>query len=265
MTVPKHPDVTLAILTGDADYLDVIELGRQIAAMDGYFAEGGARNVARRDGMGTVLLAAVETLGVLPDHYVQAVGSGTGGIAVWEMSKRLAADGRFGPSTMKLHFVQNAPFDIMTRAWGSRSRDLLPLDVEEAKRRIAAVRAQVLTNRHPPYSISGGVFDSLTDTAGYMYSVSNDEAREAGVLFEESEGCDLHPAAEVALAGLRKAVEMGRIKRQERVLLNVTGGGIRRIRETGRAAAIEPDIVFHPADLGAEALRAGLRSRVITT
>jgi len=52
-------------------------------------------NVARRDGMGTVMLEAAVTIGRAPDHYFQAVGSGTGGIAAWEASLRLKQDGRF--------------------------------------------------------------------------------------------------------------------------------------------------------------------------
>ncbi|MEU3574566.1 pyridoxal-phosphate dependent enzyme, partial [Kitasatospora sp. NPDC036755] len=62
------------------DYTDAIELADAIAARPGHQAEGGTRNVARRDGLGTALLAAAETIGRLPDHYVQAVGSGAGAI-----------------------------------------------------------------------------------------------------------------------------------------------------------------------------------------
>ena len=58
--------------------------------------EGGAKNVARRDGMGTVMLDAAVTIGRMPDYYFQAIGSGTGGIAAWEAALRLRDDGRFG-------------------------------------------------------------------------------------------------------------------------------------------------------------------------
>ncbi len=58
--------------------------------------EGGAKNVARRDGMGTVMLDAAVTMKEMPDDYFQAIGSGTGGIAAWEASMRLRDDGRFG-------------------------------------------------------------------------------------------------------------------------------------------------------------------------
>ena len=73
-------------------------------------SEGGARNIARRDGMGTVMLDAALTIGKMPDHYFQAVGSGTGGISVWEAAIRLRADGRFGQKIPKLQLAQNLPF-----------------------------------------------------------------------------------------------------------------------------------------------------------
>ena len=89
ITGEKHPAVRLAVVRGGGDYSDAIEVGNRIAAQPGFYAEGGARNVARRDGMGTVVLAAAEALGESPRHYFQAVGSGTGAIAAWEMSLRL--------------------------------------------------------------------------------------------------------------------------------------------------------------------------------
>ena len=54
-----------------------------VAGWDGFIAEGGAKNVARRDGMGTTVLSAVTTIGEIPDAYFQAVGSGTGAIAIF--------------------------------------------------------------------------------------------------------------------------------------------------------------------------------------
>ena len=254
MTREKHPDVKLAVLQGDSDYFEAIEFAQAIARLPGYFGEGGARNVARRDGMGTVVLTAAEALGVVPDHYVQAIGSGTGGIAAWEMSLRLNADGRYGSRKMRMHFAQNEPFCIMTDAWQRRSRKLPELDEETAKSRIRQVRAHVLTNRKPPYSIQGGVFDALTDTDGCMYRVANEEARRAGELFEELEGCDLHPAAEVALAGLIQGVNQGSIGKTDRVLLNLTGGGMKKLEQENRKIPLEPDILFQKDDATEETI-----------
>lgn len=258
MTVEKSPWVKLAALSGDVDYSDVIEVGQEIASREGFFAEGGANNVARRDGMGTVMLAAVEHIGQIPSHYFQAVGSGTGGIAAWEMGRRLREDGRFGRTRTKLHFVQNSPFTIMTDSWNESSRDLLPFDERTGRENIGMLHAQVLSNRRPPYAVVGGVFDALSDSRGSMYSVTQREALEAGQLFQRLEGIDIHPAAEVALAGLVQAVEDGMIRKREIVLLNVTGGGGQRLAAEGRKRALKPDIVIRRGDNIGDALSSTL-------
>ena len=192
---------------GGADYADAIELGNGIAATEGYYPEGGARNAARRDGMGTALLAAVEAAGRVPDHYFQAVGSGTGAIAAWEMSLRLRDDGRFSGGQMKLHLSQNAPFTPITDAWEAGTRSMAP--PPDGRRLTRSIRASVLGNRNPPYSIAGGLYDALADTRGFMYRVTNADARASGRLFAKLEGCDIDPAAEVACASLVQAVRTG--------------------------------------------------------
>ena len=241
-TNEPHSCVQIVSVTGGADYLDAIHIGDIISKSSGYFCEGGAKNVGRRDGMGTVLLAAIEKLGVVPDHYFQAVGSGTGGIATWEMSLRLLKDGRFGKNKMKLHLVQNAPFTIMYDAWQRESRSLPFINERSSKRKIASVYAKVLSNRKPPFSVVGGVYDALQDTSGHMYSVNNSEAVMAGNLFMDTEGCDLDPAAEVAFAGLIHAVKMKRVKRKDLVVLNITGGGYDRLKMEKEIFQLKPTV-----------------------
>ena len=248
ITTERGPRVRLAVLK-HGDYFDAITLANAISGLDGYYPEGGAKNAARRDGMGTVFLAAAEALGETPMHYVQAVGSGTGGIAAWEMSMRLAGDARFDGKGTRLHLVQNEPFAIMTRAWASVSRELPAMDEEEAREGISLLHSRVLSNRKPPYSIAGGVFDALTHTRGRMYAASNAEARAAGKLFESLEGIDLDPAADVALAGLIQAVRDGGIPRGDPVLFNATGGGFGRLAAEGRLRRVAPDCTFIPEDI----------------
>ncbi len=252
----KPECVTLVALKGAVDYFDAIRLGNLIAATDGYFPEGGAANVARRDGMGTVLLSFVEQIGSLPDHYFQAVGSGTGAIAVRDMRRRLVEDGRFGAGNMRLHLSQNAPFTPMVDAWRQHSRDLLPENETEQRHKIAATRAHVLSNRRPPYSIAGGLFDALSESQGKMYAVTNEDAQRAGALFMQEEGCDLDPAAEVAVATLFQAVERKAIAPDDLILLNITGGGYERIKRELRCLPVLPDIVLTPDDLTPDIINA---------
>ena len=242
-TAPVARGVTLVAVTGGADYADAIRIAGMIAQLPGYLAEGGAHNVARRDGMGTTFLAGVECAGVLPRHYVQAVGSGTGAIAAWEMAQRLVRDARFGSDVPRMHLAQNRPFTIMADAWQRRSRRLPTLDEAQAKQRIAAMSAGVLSNRNPPYAVAGGLYDALTASAGAMYRVTNRQAARAGALFAASEGCDIDPAAAVAVAALQQAVARGAVGRAETVFLNITGGGFRRLSGERRVRRLAPDLV----------------------
>jgi cysteate synthase len=227
-TRPFAPSVRLLVVTG-ADYHDAIVVADHIARLPGFVAEGGTKNVARRDGLGTPVLAAATTIGELPRHYFQAVGSGAGGIAAWEASLRLRADGRFGDHTMRLHLAQNAPFQPMVDAWGRRERMIASCDDATAFERIRAIDATVLSNRCPPYAIVGGVYDALAATDGRMYAVENAEVRRCIALVEAAEGVDIGPAAAVAVGALGQAVRRGEVGARELVLLHLTEGGRRRL------------------------------------
>jgi cysteate synthase len=236
-TVPAE---NVCLITVDGDYSDSIAFGREVCSLPGIVPEGGAKNVARRDGMGTVMLDGALAAGRLPDYYFQAVGSGTGGIAAWEAAERLVADGRFGPRLPELHLSQNLPFVPMVRAWEVGRRAIVAEDMPDAEASIARVYADVLTNRHPPWGIRGGVSDALAASGGRMYAVANEDARGAGRLFAETEEIDLDPAAAVAVASAARAVEGGLIDPEKRVLLNITGGGYQRAAEDLDREVVEP-------------------------
>jgi cysteate synthase len=220
------------LITVEGDYSDAINRSTAIAQLPHLTAEGGAKNCARRDGMGTVMLDAAATIGRIPDYYVQAVGSGTGAIAAWEAAQRLIHDGRYGNHLPHMILSQNLPFVPMAHAWKAGRREIDPMtDMADATQAISQVYADVLTNRNPPYGITGGLFDCLTETGGEIYSVSNDEARQAQRLFDECEGIDLDPAAAVTVASLITAAQNGQIDPRRDVMINITGGGYKRVQE----------------------------------
>ena len=227
------------VIAVDGDYLDSIRVADRITPLGKFVSEGGAKNVARRDGMGTVMLECAVTSGRIPDHYFQGVGSGTGGISAWEASLRLIGDGRFGDRLPKLNLSQNAPFTPMAKAWNGMRRDITSDDLGEP-RDVFDVYADVLTNRKPPFSMPGGVFDAMTECGGAFYEVSNDEARSAEKLWMQCESARPDPAASVALASLVQAVEQGKVSSDETVFLNMTGGGRDRVSEDHDMIRIDP-------------------------
>ncbi len=212
---------TLAV--GDGDYSDAIDVARRISAIANFPFEGGVKNVAKRDGLGATILESVSRIGRLPDHYFQAVGSGTGGIGVWEMSERLLREGRFGGSLPRLHLAQNLPFAPMVKAWERRSRELAQEDLRPEL--IGQISTRVLSTRYPAYSVQGGVFDALTATSGRMYGVTNREVFESMELFSNLEGVDIVAASGVAVGALIQAVKAKAVSKDDVILLNITGGG----------------------------------------
>ncbi len=228
------------LFTVKGDYADAIQMADRITAIMGYVPEGGAKNVARRDGMGTVMLAVAVAMGGIPDHYFQGVGSGTGGISAWEASMRLIGDGRYGDRLPVLNLAQNSPFTPMAKAWNAGRREITEEDLGAGRDDVDKVFANVLTNRRPPYSVVGGVYDAMTVCGGRFYEVSNAEARSAEKLWMSVEDVRPDPAASVALASLMQVVEEGLIRKEERIFLNVTGGGLERAKEEFGMETVKP-------------------------
>ncbi len=250
---PLNDCVKLIAVQKGGDYFDAINLSNMVLASDKFLAEGGAKNIARRDGMGTTVLSATTHIGRIPDFYFQAVGSGTGAIAAWEANLRLIEDGRFGSHKMKLMVSQNAPFLPMYKAWKADSRALLPYDADQARSDAESINAKVLSNRKPPYSLAGGLYDALKDTQGDMFAVTNSEAEEAQRLFLETEGVDIYSASGVATYSLMQVVRDGQVQKDDVVMLNITGGGEKHFKQERQVWNLEPSLVF-PIDADPKAV-----------
>ena len=237
--------VKLVATPAGSDYYDAIALGDKICQDSRYFAEGGAKNVARRDGMGTTLLSAVEAIGRIPDAYFQAVGSGTGAIAAWENNLRLIEDGRFGTHKMKIFVAQNKPFTLLHDSWQAGKRELAALDPDMGRRQAESILAKVLSNRKPPYSLAGGLYDALLDTKGDTFLASNDDIIYWILQFRNLEGYDIFPAPACAVHALATAVREGKVGKEDVIMLNITGGGSLAAMGKGYHL-LEPSLVLSP-------------------
>ena len=242
---PINTDVVKLVVTkSGSDYFDAIHLSNVACQVEGFVPEGGAKNVARREGMGTTVLSAVTEIGRIPDYYFQAVGSGTGAIAAWEANLRFIEDGRFGTNKMKLMVSQNCPFKPIHDSWKADSRSILPFDDEEARKQVEEIDAKVLSNRRPPYPIFGGLYDAMKDAGGDVLLAKNEEARDAAELFERTEGNDIHPAAAVAVATLVNAVKQGEVEKDATIMINITGGGENRFKSEKEVTYLKPAHTF---------------------
>ena len=243
-TEPLNDCVKLIAADKGGDYFDAIHLSNLALKSSKFYAEGGAKNIARRDGMSTTVLSAVTTIGRIPDYYFQAVGSGTGAIAAWEANMRLVEDGRYGSNLMRLIVSQNAPFVPMYDAWRANSREMLDYDPKRARRDAELINAKVLSNRKPPYGVAGGLYDALKATNGDIMVATNAQASRACKLFKELEGVDIYSAPGVALASLIKMVEAGTIDKDACIMLNITGAGEQAAQQNRELWYLKPSKTF---------------------
>src|SRR5574344_202956 len=253
---PLNKCVKVICSPNGSDYFDAIALGNKLAGDKTFLEEGGAKNVARRDGMGTTVLSAAQVVGRIPDAYFQAVGSGTGTIAAYEANLRLIDDGGYGSHIMKLIPSQNIPFTPMYDAWKANSRPLLQFDEDAERHKALQIKATVLSNRKPPYSVPGGLYDALKASNGSFEAATNAELTAACQMFEELEGIDIYSAAGVAVVSLEKALKNGEISRDAVIMLNVTGGGEKLFKKHFNYVNAQPNLVMSPDDDAAKVISA---------
>lgn len=239
---PLNECVKLVTTEKGSDYFDAINLGNTVVKSPKFIAEGGAKNIARRDGMATTMLSAATFIGKIPDYYFQAVGSGTGAIAAWEANIRLIEDGGYGQTKCKMLLSQNYPFIPMYEAWRVKSRELLHYDDDMARQHVEIIDAKVLSNRKPPYSIAGGLYDALVDCGGDICHIDNAKGKEAGELFEKLEGVDVHPAAAIAVASLIEYAP--KLDKESIIMLNITGGGEKKFKKGKELFSLVPSHIF---------------------
>jgi cysteate synthase len=126
----------------------------------------------------------------------------------------------------------------MVKAWEQNSRKLFPDDLKPEL--IEKITTRVISTRYPAYSVKGGVFDALSVTGGKMYGIKNDEVYAATDMFEKTEGIDIVPAAGVAVAALQKAISEKHVGVNDFILLNITGGGEKRLRKDMKTHSVNP-------------------------
>ena len=87
---------------------------------------------------------------------------------------------------------------------------------------------------------------ALRDSHGFVVAVSDDELLAAMRHLARNEGVFAEPAAAASLAGFVKAREQGRVRSSDRVVLVVTGSGLKDVnsalRAAGKPLVIEPEL-----------------------
>jgi cysteate synthase len=223
----KADSVRLVVIE-DGDYYDAKIVAKNLAqGLEGWQLEGGVHNVARRDGIGTLMLDAAFTIGRLPDHYFQGIGGGPGPIGIHEMAERIVKEGLFSGPVPRQHVSQNVEHCPIHNAWQAGRDHLIAEDFPTGE---VDVFSDYLLNKSPAYGLVGGVHDILKSSKGQTYVITRDEAIEAKALIESIEGIDVMSPGAIAAASLKKALALGEVHKDDCIVLNISGGGIERLK-----------------------------------
>ncbi|MGB2393587.1 MAG: pyridoxal-phosphate dependent enzyme, partial [Poseidonia sp.] len=194
-------------------------------------------NVARRDGIGSLIIDAANTIGRLPDHYFQGIGGGPGPIGIHEMAQRLIDAGLFEGPVPRQHVSQNIEHHPIHNAWQAGRDHLVPEDFPDED---VEVYSDYLLNKGPAYGQVGAVHDILEASNGQTYVVERKAAIAAKELIESTEGIDIMTSCAVAAASLLQALEMGEVDKDDCILLNISGGGVERLKADLETRVVEP-------------------------
>src|SRR3954454_3025809 len=198
------------ILQVDGNFDDCLTLARALA--DNYpVALVNSVNPVRIEGQKTAAFEIVDDLGDAPDLHVLPVGNGGNISAYWRGYVQYAAAGVASPRP---------------RVWGVQAAGAAPLvlghPVPDPETVATAIRIG------DPASTTLAVA-AKEESGGCFEAVSDDEILAAQGFLAACEGVFVEPASAAGVAGLRAAAQRGEVDPGQRIVVTVTGHGLKGI------------------------------------
>lgn len=231
------------VLLVDGTYDDAFELCLQASNRYGWYCRNTGYNPYTAEGKKTVSYEICEQLSgspgqfEAPDCIVVSVGDGNIISAVHKGLKDLLA----------LRWIDRMPRLIGVQAEGSAALyhawkdNVNPIDIQP-------INAQTVAD-----SISAGLprdrvkaMNAVKETRGSFLTVTDNEILAAIPSLAQASGVFAEPAASAAYAGLSKAVQESMISKEERVVVLLTGNGLKDVgsarKAVGQAQTIRPNL-----------------------
>ncbi|MDQ3173338.1 MAG: threonine synthase [Acidobacteriota bacterium] len=194
------------------------EVGRRKEA-EGWFDVSTLKEPYRIEGKKTLGYELAEQLDwTLPDVIVYPTGGGTGLIGMWKAFDEMEKMGWIGPERPRMVTVQAAGCAPIVRAFeeGKRFAEEFPN------------AATVASGLRVPRAIGDFlIIDALRESAGAAIAVTDEELIAATREIGAAEGLFCAPEGAACLPALRKMIEAGQVKPEERVVLFNTGAGVK--------------------------------------
>ena len=194
----------------------IVAEGAQAA---GWFEANTLKEPYRIEGKKTMGLELAEQLGWdLPDVILYPTGGGTGLIGMWKAFAELAALGWLGPRRPRMVAVQAAGCAPIVKAYE---------DGAEHAETWADAHTIAAGIRVPAAIGDFLILRAIRESGGTALAVSDDEIRSAQMELGRSEGLFVAPEAAATVAALHTLVQRDQILPDERVVLLITGSGLK--------------------------------------
>lgn len=230
------------VLLVDGAYNDAIEVCLRTAERFGWYNRTTGFNPYMSEGKKTVAYEVAHQLGwQVPDVIVVSVGDGCIVGSLWKGFHDLVELGWVGRMP-RIVGVQASGSDYLAQAW-SDGEDVLskpPISPDTVADSISAAlpRDRIKAMR------------AVTDSGGAFVTVGDDAILAAIPTLASTTGVFAEPAAAASWAGVERAVEIGLVEPEERVVVLSTGTGLKDVPAAMRsvaAAGLQP--IHVPADV----------------
>jgi len=215
-------------------YDQAFDLCLQASARYGWYSRNTAYNPYLSEGKKTAALEICEQLGWQPpDKVFVAVGDGCIIGGLWKGFKDLYALG-FIERLPQLIGVQAEGSAVLVKAWQEGTEAITPI--------VPNTIADSISVGVPRDAIKA--LRAVRESRGQFVAVSDEEILEAMRVLGRNAGIFAEPAGATGFAGLRKLLQRGQINPAERIVVLVTGNGLKdvqsAIQAVGKPYVIEP-------------------------
>ncbi len=172
------------------------------------------------EGSKTLGYEAAEQLGWrAPDHCVAPAASGELHTKIWKGLEEMGDVGLIETPATRMHLAQAAGCSPIVEAFQSGNLQVRPVRPNTVAKSLAIGNPAA-----GPYSLQ-----VLRQTDGTAVAVEEEEVAEGIKLLAETEGLFTEGAGGVVISGLKRLVEMGKIKHDEVTVAFITGNGLKTL------------------------------------
>lgn len=232
--IAQHLIYGAQVLLVDGSYDDAFDLTLRVAREFGWYNRNTAYNPYMTEGKKTAAYEICEQLGwTVPDCVFVPVGDGCILGGIHKGFKDLLA----------LGWIDRMPRLMGVQAEGSAAlveafrRGLGPQEIEPTKAHTVADSISASLPRDRAKALA-----AVRETGGLFLAVSDSDILAAIPTIARATGVFCEPAAAAAYAGLVEAVEISAVEAGERVVLLLTGSGLKDV-DSARKAVPEPPVI----------------------